>query len=58
MWASLIVVLVQSGLPQVAEKMNRKLKVTRGLLPCLHSLISKQEELREFETVIQTRDAV
>ena len=30
----------------------------RGLFPCLHSLISTQEGLGEFETVMQTRDAV
>ena len=29
-----------------------------GLFPCLHSLIQTRGELGEFETVIQTRDAV
>ena len=30
----------------------------RGLFPCLHSLILTRGGLGEFETVMQTRDAV
>ena len=30
----------------------------RGLFPCLHSLIQTRGGLGEFETVMQTRDAV